>query len=138
MAWLPGVLLAVLLLAGFALGLALALAIANVYFRDVSHLMALVFQFWFYLTPVVYSSDLVDRAVAARGGLFVLGHEVPVSLLYGLNPMERFVSVFRALLYDNRWPAWQDWAGASLSAVLALVVGVVLFQRYGGRVVEEL
>jgi len=136
--WLPGVVLATVLLTVFALGLALLLAIANVYFRDTGHLVALVFQFWFYLTPVVYPGELVDSTVAARGGLSVAGYEIPVSELYSLNPMERFVSVFRALLYDNRWPRWEDWTGAALSAAIALVVGFALFRRFGKRLVEEL
>ena len=136
--WLPVVALAVVLLTVFALGLALILAIANVYFRDTGHLAALVFQFWFYLTPVVYPTTLVDKAVAAHGGFRLGGWSVPVAHLYRLNPMERFVAVFRALLYDNRWPAWQDWTGAALAAAAALAVGVLVFHRFSRRLAEEL
>jgi ABC-2 type transport system permease protein len=136
--WLPAVALAVALLAVFALGLALLLAIANVYFRDTGHLTALVFQLWFYLTPVVYPSTLVDDAVAARGGVSIGGWELPVAHLYQLNPMERFVAVFRALLYDNRWPTWQDWAGALIAAVVAIVLGALVFPRFSRRLAEEL
>jgi ABC-type polysaccharide/polyol phosphate export permease len=136
--WLPVVAVAVVLLAVFALGLALILAIANVYFRDTGHLVALVFQFWFYLTPVVYPTTLVDKAVAAHGGFHLVGFRLPVAHLYRLNPMERFVAVFRALLYDNRWPAWQDWVGAGAAAVLAFVLGAVVFQRFSRRLAEEL
>ena len=136
--WLPGVAIAVLLLTVFALGLGLLLAIANVYFRDTGYLVALLLQFWFYLTPVVYPASLVDRTVAERGGLHLLGHELPVAHLYRLNPMERFLSVFRALLYDNRWPAWQDWVGITVSAAVALFVGALVFRRFGRRLVEEL
>ncbi len=134
--YLPLALVAVLLLTGFALGLALLLAIANVYFRDTSYLVALLLQFWFYLTPVVYPPTLVQEAVSRRGGLDVLG--VSVDHLYGLNPMERFVGLFRALLYDNRVPDWQDWAGALLATVVVLVVGGLVFRRFSPRVVEEL
>lgn len=136
--WLPFVVVAMALLTGFALGLALLLAIGNVYFRDTSYLIALVLQFWFYLTPVVYPGALVDRVVAERGGLQLAGIDIPVAQLYGLNPMERFTSVFRALLYDNRFPTWQDWLGCSLSAVLALVVGWLVFRRFSKRLAEEL
>jgi len=136
--WLPLTAVVVILLAAFTLGMALLLAIGNVYFRDTSYLVALVLQFWFYLTPVVYPSTLVDRVVADRGGVFVGGLDLPVSTLYGLNPMERFVSVFRTLLYDNRLPTWQDWTGCVLSAALALVVGWLVFRRFGKRLAEEL
>lgn len=131
--FLPLVLVVVVLLAGFALGLSLALSIANVYFRDTSYLVALLLQFWFYLTPVVYPSTLVDDAVARldAGG-------AAVRTLYGLNPMERFVALFRALLYDGRLPDWQDWAGALLSTAVALAVGVLVFRRFSPRLAEEL
>ena len=136
--WLPLTAVAVLLLTAFSLGLALLLAIANVYFRDTSYLVAIVLQFWFYLTPVVYPSTLVDRVVADRGGVQLFGLDLPVTQLYGLNPMERFTSVFRSLLYDNRLPTWQDWTGALLSAVLALALGWIVFRRFGKRLAEEL
>lgn len=134
--YLPLVVVAVVLLTGFALGLALVLAIGNVYFRDTSYLVALGLQFWFYLTPVVYPTSLVDAAVARHDGLSVLG--VSARTLYGLNPMERFVALFRTLLYDGRLPGWQDWTGALVSTVLALMLGVLVFRRFGPRLVEEL
>lgn len=134
--YLPLVLVAVVLLTGFALGLSLVLSVANVYFRDTSYLVALLLQFWFYLTPVVYPPTLVADAVARRGGLEVLG--VSAETLYGLNPMERFVAVFRALLYDGRLPDAADWLGALLATAVALVVGALVFRRFSPRLVEEL
>lgn len=136
--WLPLVAVVILMLTLFALGLALLLSISIVYFRDTGYLVAILLQLWFYLTPIVYPATLVDDAVAARGGLSVGGWEVPVDHLYNLNPMVRFVSLFRSLLYDNRMPFWQDWAAALLTTVLALVVGVLAFRRFSGRVAEEL
>lgn len=136
--YLPLVVVAIALLTAFALGIALVLAIANTYFRDTSYLVAIGFQFWFYLTPIVYPPRLVDQAVAARGGLSVFGHRLPVAHLYNLNPMTRFVRLFRELLYDNRVPGLTDWIAGLASAAVALVLGVLLFQRFSGRLAEEL
>lgn len=135
---LPGLLVVTALLTAFALGLALTLSIAYTYFRDTSYLMLIVLQFWFYLTPIVYPPSLVDDTLAQRGGVQVASVEVPVGLLYDLNPMARFTSAYRALLYDNRWPAWQDWVGIGLSAAAALVIGMLVFRRYSRRLAEEL
>ncbi|MCW2778078.1 MAG: type transporter [Frankiales bacterium] len=134
--YLPLVLVVVALLAGFALGLGLVLSIANVYFRDTSYLVALLLQFWFYLTPVVYPASLVDDAVVRRGGLHVLG--VPAQTLYRLNPMERFIALFRALLYDGRLPGAGDWLGAVVATGVVLALGVVVFRRFSPRLAEEL
>ncbi len=136
--WLPLVVVAIVLLTVFALGLGLLLSICNAYFRDTTHLMTLVFQFWFYLTPIVYPPTLVYETVAARGGVRFLGIEIPVANLYNLNPMTRFASLFRSLLYDNSMPTWQDWTGATVSALGALLIGGVVFRRFSKRLVEEL
>lgn len=135
--WLPLVVVLVVLLTGFALGLALLLSIAHTYFRDTSYLMAIVLQFWFYLTPVVYPPRLVDEAVGADG-LSVLGLQIPVDHLYGLNPMTRFLSAFRTLLYDNRMPSAEDWVGVVSSSLVALGLGILVFRRFASRLAEEL
>lgn len=135
--WLPLVIVLIALLALFALGLSLLLSVANTLFRDTSYLMTIVLQFWFYLTPVIYPERLVEQAVGA-GGLEILGVGVPVDTLYGLNPMVRFLSCFRSLLYDNRMPSLGDWTAVLLSTGVVLVVGVVVFRRFAPRLAEEL
>lgn len=135
--YVPLTLLVMVLLTLFALGLSLLLAIANTFFRDTSYLMALVLQFWFYLTPVIYPARLVEQAVGPDG-LVIRGVEVPVDHIYGLNPMVRFLSAFRALLYDNRLPSWPDWIGIAASTAVALAAGAFVFRRFSPRLAEEL
>ena len=60
MPWLPVVVLTSVLLAIFATGLALALSVLAVYFRDVSYLWAIVIQVWFFATPIVYPPSLLE------------------------------------------------------------------------------
>ncbi|KGM09190.1 ABC transporter [Cellulomonas carbonis T26] len=133
--YLPLVVLVMALLALFATGVAMVFAIANVYFRDVTHLSSILFQAWFYLTPVLYPVSIVaeqsDRIGPLPGGITVLD-------VYRLNPMERFMEVFRNLLYDNRLPD----LGSVLYCVgwtaVALVVGAWVFQRHQGKLAELL
>jgi lipopolysaccharide transport system permease protein len=128
--WLPLIVLMMVLLTMFAVGLALALSVLNVYFRDTEHFISIFFLLWFYLTPVLYPISRVENA--AKGKSF------PLMTFYRLNPMERFVQVFRDLLYDNGWPAWQDVTYAAGSAVIALGIGVLVFRHYEGQLAEEL
>ena len=130
--WLPLVIVFMLVLTAFALGLALMLAVANVYFRDTQHFLSIFMQFWFYATPIVYPVSLVPD----RGN--VLGISLPLRRLYELNPMEHFVAVFRALLYDGRFPELGDSSTPSASAVVVLAAGWTIFQRYEPRLAEEL
>jgi len=133
--WLPLVVVFMALLTLFALGLGLALSVANVYFRDTQHFVGILMQIWFYATPIVYPISYVQTEAVK---LHDKGWHVPVEFLYRLNPMERFTTVFRNLMYDNRWPALGDalyCVGASLVSVL---IGYWLFTRFEGRMAEEL
>jgi ABC-type polysaccharide/polyol phosphate export permease len=125
--FLPLVVVAVVALTAFALGVALALSVANVYFRDTQHFMALVMQVWFYATPIVYPLSLVHAKAPGT-----------VETVYRLNPMERFVGIFRDLLYDNRLPPAADALYALVAAAGTLALGWWLFRRYEGRLAEEL
>jgi len=127
--WLPAVLLLVLVQLAFVLGIALLLAAANVYFRDLEHLIAILLQLWFYATPIIYPTSLVEKALRDR----------PLLLdLYGLNPMTRFVGAYRDLLYSLRVPPAGTIAYLVGCAALALVAGRVVFGRLEGRLAEEL
>ena len=130
--WLPLVIVFALVLTAFGLGLALMLAVANVYFRDTQHFLSIFMQFWFYATPIVYPATLVPDSTE------LLGVQVPLRTLYELNPMEHFVAVFRALLYDNRFPELGDVIFTVGAATVALLAGWTIFRRYEPRLAEEL
>ncbi|MEJ7726317.1 MAG: ABC transporter permease [Actinomycetes bacterium] len=130
--WLPLVIVFGLVLTAFGLGLALMLAVANVYFRDTQHFLSIFMQFWFYATPIVYPATLVPDSTR------LLGVQIPLRTLYELNPMEHFVAVFRSLLYDNRFPELGDVLFTVGAATVALLAGWTIFRRYEPRLAEEL
>lgn len=130
--WLPAVLFMVAVLTVFGLGLALLLAVVNVYFRDTQHLLAIGFQMWFYLTPIVYPMSRVVDAEAK------LSFDLPLVALFKFNPMYHFTVVFRNLLYDNRGPALDNVLVCLVSAAVSLAVGLTVFRRFAPRIAEEL
>jgi ABC-type polysaccharide/polyol phosphate export permease len=130
--YLPVALLLVVLLTLFVAGLGLAFSVLNVYFRDVQHLVGILFQVWFYLTPIVYPISFVP----VRATLF--GRDLPVRALYDLNPIVGFVESFRDLLYDLRLPPSGQVAYLAVVSVAVFAVGMVLFSRLEGRLAEEL
>ena len=130
--WLPLVVVFMALLTVFALGVGLALSVANVYFRDTQHFVGIFMQLWFYATPIVYPISYVhDKLQHHSWG-------ATLEFLYRLNPMERFTNVFRNLLYDNRWPALGDAMYCLGAAIISIAVGYLLFMRFEGRMAEEL
>ena len=134
--WLPLVIVTMVLLAIFAAGLALMLAVANVHFRDTQYFVSIVMQIWMYLTPIIYPISLVQTQSDAYGPLF--GSSVTILDIYRLNPLERFVEVFRNLLYDNRWPETNDFLFCAVCAFGAFIIGLWIFRRSEKGLAEAL
>jgi lipopolysaccharide transport system permease protein len=134
--WIPLAIVMMVLLAVFAGGLALILAVANVHFRDTQWFVSIIMQIWMYLTPIIYPISLVEAQSRAHGGLF--GTSITILDIYRVNPMERFVAVFRQLLYDNRWPDPQDVLLCAIWAFVALIIGVWFFRRNEKGLAEAL
>jgi lipopolysaccharide transport system permease protein len=110
------VLVPVLILIAYAtsLGVVLWLSALNVAFRDVTVLLPVIVQAWFFITPVIYSASIVPPAWY---------------WLYYLNPMALVVSGIRWALFDTPPPppvAWPE--GIIVGAALA-VSGYIFFRR---------
>jgi len=121
--YLPVVVVIMFALGVFVTGLGLALSAANVYFRDVEHLVVIALQVWFYLTPVLYPVSQVPERVRA---------------LYGLNPMVGFVEALRDCFYDLRLPSAAQLGSLVLVSAVTFVVGLSLFKKLEVRLAEEL
>jgi lipopolysaccharide transport system permease protein len=87
-----------------ALGVALWLSAINVKYRDVNYALPFLTQFWFFITPVAYSSKVVT-------GKWLL--------VYSLNPMAGVVNGFRWALLST--PTGPDLA-LTVSILISLVV----------------
>jgi lipopolysaccharide transport system permease protein len=118
-----------LLLALLTLGMAAVTCTLNVFFRDVEHLLAVLFLPWFFLTPVLYSLEQLPAA-ADHGWLIDL-------MRYG-NPVTPYVEGFRATLLQATVP------GAGLLVYIFVVgpalalLGLWVVQRYEDRLAVEL
>jgi ABC-type polysaccharide/polyol phosphate export permease len=130
--WIPVVLLLIVLLTMFVTGFSLIFSVLNVYFRDVQHFVGIIFQIWFYMTPVVYPIGLVPIKANIFGAL------VPVRQIYDLNPMVQFVEAFRSCLYDLRAPELSTFAYLVGVSVGTLAFGLFLFGKLEGKLAEEL
>lgn len=128
--FLPLVLVAMALLTLFATGVSMIFSIANVHFRDMQHLSQILFQMWFYVTPILYPASLVQEGTRGIGAW--------VFEVYQLNPMARFVEVFRNLLYDQRLPELDSVLHCVGWTVVVLVVGARVFRRSEARLAELL
>ena len=130
---LPALLLLTALLSLFTLGCALLVSVLNVYFRDVQYFIGIGLQILFYATPIIYPIEF-----AQRFGQQYSFAGVTVFQLYQANPLVAFVEGFRDALYHGRFPPVERWTVMTVWTVLAVVVGYLVFQRYEGRLAEEL
>ena len=107
----------------YALGLGVLLGVLNVFFRDIAQLVGVVLQFWFWLTPIVYSTAILpERAQAALAW----------------NPMARIVGAYQQLLVAGVWPQWSQFRLHAVGALVVLVVAFAVFDRLSGEMVDEL
>ena len=112
----------------FVSGLATAVAILNVYVRDLAHLVSVALQLLFYATPIIYTLDFVPAEF--RG--------IPVRSLIAWNPMTDFVEMLRSLTYSLNAGAPQMWLRAGVWTVAAVGFGWIVQRRRGGDLGEEL
>lgn len=96
-----------------ALGLGLAGATLNVFYRDIKHLVTLGLQLWLYATPIIYPVSLVPERFRS---------------LYFLNPMAGVIEAYRAVLLYEALPGPYLFTSV-LTAPVILVVGYWLFKR---------
>jgi ABC-2 type transport system permease protein/lipopolysaccharide transport system permease protein len=113
---------AVLLLTMFAMGLGLLVATANTFFRDLGHLVSVVLQAWYFLTPIVYEAS-VFKSGAAK---------------FWLNPAYPFVRMFQTIIRDAAWPDPTTLGAAAGIAVVSLGIGYVAFKSQEQKLVFRL
>jgi len=130
--WLPVLLGLMLIEAVFVFGVGLLLSVANVFFRDVEHLLAIMTQALFYSMPIVYPISFVPKNKE------VLGVDIPVREIYELNPLVRMVEIFRDVLYDLRFPDLGSTMYFVAWSVALLAIGFFAFKRADRRLAEEL
>lgn len=116
----------------FVTGVSTALAILNVYTRDMAHLVGVALQLLFYATPIIYPLSMItDRDVP--GSVVERYH---LADLYQLNPMVQFIELFRDLLYGLQPGPIAAWGQAAAWAAVATLWAVVVFRRRGADVGE--
>ncbi len=131
--WIPIVLVLVFVQTLLVMGYSLFLGALNVYFRDMQHLISIVLQVWFYLTPVVY---VMDRYI--KKSETIAGFKIPVRQIYLFNPMVHVVTAYRNVLYDGRMPGLVSMTYLVVVSVVVLGLGWAFFRKVEGRMVEEL
>lgn len=118
MLWLPVVLCLELV---FLTGLSLALAALNVYYRDVQHILGNVMTFWFFLCPVLYSSETIpDR----------------FKFTLWLNPVALFTSLYHDMFFSGTAISLMEVTYLFVVSAVTFSFGNWVFNRYRDNFAE--
>lgn len=98
----------------FTLGLSFLFSSANLFYRDIRHVVALLLKVWMYMTPIIYPLEKVPEK-------FVF--------IYMLNPMVSILDSFRRVTLYGRQPDWGYLGLATAVSVVTLVIGYRVFKR---------
>lgn len=113
-----------------AAGMSLAIASANVVFRDVEHLLAALLLPWFFLTPILYSLEELPGGVDK--------YDAVVDILRWVNPLTPPIYALRDPLFYGEVPAAGDVIYLVVAAIVSLAVGAFVFGRVDDRIAVEL
>jgi homopolymeric O-antigen transport system permease protein len=103
----------ILFLVMFSLGLGLLISTVAVYFTDVVEMYAIILMAWMYLTPIIYSEEILP--------------EMYRLWIVRLNPMYHLVELFRAPLYEGRVPTASEFLISGAIGLVTLLFGWLVF-----------
>jgi len=98
----------------FTSAVALFLAMANLFYRDVKYLFEVFVMLWMFASSVLY--PLND--VASRW-----------KFLLALNPMTPIIDAYRDVILFGRLPPMHEFAAVTAASLVALVIAWVMFHR---------
>lgn len=106
-----------------ALGFTMIMSAVTVYVRDMEYILGILTMAWQFLTPVMYAIDQVPQEVR---------------WIFRINPMTYVITAYRDILYYGNIPKLETLAFASITGVVMLVAGWMIFSCLQRRFAEEL
>lgn len=99
----------------FTLGATFFFATANVYYRDVAHILQVLLNIWFYITPIIFAIDF---------------YPARFRWLFRLNPVIYAIDGFRQAVYYGTMPTLRFVAASFGWAFISLVLGFSFFRKH--------
>lgn len=118
--YLPIVVLAEYML---AISIAFVSSAVTVYLRDLEHILIIVAMAWQFLSPVIYSIDMVPEEFV---GIFML------------NPMTPIIAAYRDIFYYGKRPEVNTLLYGFVFSLLLLIVGHFIFNNLKKHFAEEM
>ncbi len=121
---LPALLPGIVLLFIFGWSLAILAGVMNVLFQDTQHLVEVLLQILFYLTPIMYRAGQIPQR--------------QVRWIIGVNPLTSFLELIRQPVIDGHLPAAGAYGVAALTALTAAALATATLWRVERRMIFHL
>jgi len=108
----------------FTVGLTVLAAGLTVFFRDIQQLLGNVLLIWFFLSPVIYTPEMIARIPPAA------------KVLWNINPMMPLIRAYQDVLFYGVWPPVEGLAYVVAIALGMLLVGLRAFERMRDHLAE--
>ena len=118
--WIP---LLIILTLGLSIGLGLLMGIINVFIRDLGQVMTIVLQFWFWLTPIVYTPSIIPEKYHA---------------LLMLNPMTSIIMGYHNVLVYDKAPDINLLLYPAIVSIVAMTLALVMFKKANEEMADVL
>lgn len=106
-----------------ALGMAMIFSALTVFLRDLEYILGIVMMAWQFLTPIMYSIDIVPESI------------MPIFMA---NPMTPIIIAYRDILYYKQIPELGTLIHALILGIAVLLIGSIVFNKLQKRFAEEL
>ena len=106
-----------------ALGGALLTSALTVYFRDLEYILGILTMAWMYMTPVVYTMDMVPEWLRP---------------IFNLNPMTPVINAYRDILYYKQMPELSTLIQGFVLGIIVIIVGYIVFNKLQKGFAEEM
>lgn len=107
----------------FTIGLAWAVSTISVTIKDLSEAMPFLLTMWMFLSPVVYTQEMLPT---------------PYAWMLTLNPMTYFLEIYRSVLIDNHVPQLTGTLFCVVMSIAIFLGGFFLFYKRKAMLADQL
>lgn len=107
----------------FACGISLILSAITVFFRDVAHFYGVFLTMWMYLTPILYTPDMI-QSIEGNGAV-----KTVITDIIQYNPMTYYVTYMRDVMMYNTVPGVKENFICLAYALIFFYIGTQVFKK---------
>lgn len=105
------------------IGISLVVSSITVYIRDMQHIIGVLMQLLFYITPIVYNVDSIPA---------------DFSWILKYNPMTYFINAYRSMFYLHQMPEMKPLLVLLIIGIANCILGYLIFNKLQKKFAEEL